>query len=91
MIYLIHFDTPYYHARHYIGFTNNITKRVEKHKRGTGSKLLRALREVNIPFHVVKTWEGDRKQERKLKNNKNALRICPVCNPTYRGKYYDNI
>ena len=37
-IYLIHFDTPYRHARHYMGFTTNLPQRIKRHKAGRGSR-----------------------------------------------------
>ena len=83
MIYLIHFDQPLSHAQHYIGFTDdNLEQRIATHKAGNGSKLLRAVNKAGIEWSVVRTWEGDRKQERKLKNRKKARLLCPVCSQT---------
>ena len=52
----------------YIGMTNNLEKRIEKHKLGTGSKFVRSWR----PFELLKTIpcknEGEaRRLERDLK------------------------
>lgn len=80
MVYLIHFDRPYKHARHYIGFTDNLIKREHAHQcTADGAKLLQVVRSAGIPFEVVRTWDGDRNFERKLKNQKNASRLCPIC------------
>ena len=83
MVYLIHFDRPLKHARHYIGYTENLEQRFHEHAYGDkGAKLLHAVREAGIGFRVVNVWPaGDRHFERELKNNKNANRLCPVCNP----------
>lgn len=86
MVYLIHFDQKLHHAQHYIGFVDHpahsLESRLEYHKKGLGSKLLRAVGQKGIEFKVVRTWEeGDRNFERKLKNQKNASKLCPVCNP----------
>lgn len=86
MVYLIHFDQKLHHAQHYIGFvdepTHTLENRIECHKKGKGSKLLKALVEKKIGFSVVRTWEdGDRNFERKLKNRKKASLLCPICNP----------
>lgn len=86
MVYLIHFDKKYYHAQHYIGFVDEpihkLEKRIEYHKKGRGSKLLKVLVEKGIEFSVVRTWpDGDRNFERSLKNKKKASRFCPICNP----------
>jgi predicted GIY-YIG superfamily endonuclease len=82
MVYLIHFESKYHHAQHYIGFAeSDVDARLERHRAGSGSKLLRAVAEADIPFDVVKVWEdGDRTFERKLKNQKKSHRHCPVCN-----------
>lgn len=90
MVYLIHFDKPYKHALHYIGFTKlGLEKRIEKHGTSQGAKLLLVLKQNAIGFKVVRTWsEGTRTFERKLKNRKNAKKICPICSPeraTQRG------
>jgi hypothetical protein len=82
MIYLIHFDNPFHHARHYIGFCEdgNIDSRLARHKAGNGSRLIRALNKAGIDYSIVRIWpDGDRNMERKLKNQKNSKRFCPVC------------
>lgn len=81
MIYLIHFDKPLKHASHYIGFVErNLKKRIERHRAGSGAKILRAANEAKISWDVVRTWpDGTRDDERKLKNSKNSKRLCPVC------------
>ena len=81
MVYLIHFDRPYKHAQHYIGFTDNLEQREHDHHfTCDGARLLQVVREAGIAFKVVRTWpDGDRNYERKLKNRKNASQLCPVC------------
>lgn len=80
MVYLIHFDKPYGHARHYIGYTEDLEKRVHEHEcTNNGARLLQVVKAAGIKFNVVRTWEGDRKLERKLKNRKNSKCLCPVC------------
>lgn len=85
MVYLIHFDEPYKHAQHYIGFTEHFDERMDCHKSGTGSRLLEVVNKAGIGWKVVRTWEGDRKLERKLKNQKKASRLCPVCKAKSKG------
>ncbi len=40
-VYLLHFDPPYHHARHYLGFTDRVSLRVrvEEHLNGKGAAL----------------------------------------------------
>ncbi|MBE7170531.1 MAG: endonuclease [Williamsia sp.] len=81
MVYLIHFKTKLHHAEHYLGFVErNLSRRIKKHKAGTGAKLLAALNRAGIAWDVVRVWpDGDRHFERKLKNRKKSRCLCPVC------------
>lgn len=81
MVYLIHFDKPYKHARHYIGYTEDLEQRMHEHELGTkGARLLQVVRDAGINFKVVRTWpEGDRILERHLKKMKKSSAYCPVC------------
>ena len=83
MVYLLHFDEPYRHARHYVGFAETpatFGRRVAHHRNGTGARLLAVVSAAGIGFTIARTWpDADRTQERKLKNRKNAPRLCPVC------------
>lgn len=82
MIYLIHFDVPYKRVSHYIGFTSKKTvkQRMNYHRKGLGSRLMKAVTEAGINWQVVRTWPGGtRTEERQMKNQKNHKRLCPVC------------
>jgi len=80
MVYLLHFDRPYRHARHYLGYTEDLDDRIACHKSGNGSRLVEVISQVGIGFVLARTWEGGRKLERKLKNQKNSpARLCPIC------------
>lgn len=80
MVYLIHFSKPFHHARHYLGYTEDLKKRLHHHKKGTGSRLLRAVGEAGINFRVVRTWpDADGHFEQKLKKGKNSSKLCPIC------------
>jgi predicted GIY-YIG superfamily endonuclease len=75
--YLIHFDQPYKHARHYTGKTKDLPARLKKHREGSGARLLAVLNEQGIGWEVARTWEGD--CEKALKARHDAARYCPVC------------
>ena len=50
VIYLLHFETPYRHARHYTGWTaGDLDARLKQHERGTGALL---------PLSLVSTTTG---------------------------------
>jgi predicted GIY-YIG superfamily endonuclease len=80
-VYLIHFLKPYKHARHYLGYSTNLDKRITDHLCGTGARLLEVVTDAGIEWRLVRTWPGDRELERQLKNRKDAPRLCPICNP----------
>ncbi len=80
MVYLIHFNKPYKHAQHYIGFTDNMERRLHEHElTSRGAKLLQVASAAGIKFTIARTWDGDRKLERKLKNRKKSSSLCPIC------------
>lgn len=84
VIYLVHLDQPFHHAKHYLGFVESdlgerLDERMERHRRGTGSKLLRAVAKAGIGWRVVRTWRGTRADERRMKNAKMTPRYCPIC------------
>ena len=83
MVYLLHFSRPICPSRptrHYIGWTNDLDERIREHRRGKGSRLCQVARERGITFTLAEVWNGDRRFERRLKNYKNAPRLCPYCN-----------
>lgn len=83
-VYLIHFDRPYKHARHYLGFVEEaegLEARMHRHEHGNGSRLMAVITEAGIPWQLVRVWpNGDRNFERHLKNQKNSKHLCPICN-----------
>src|SRR5215510_1113752 len=79
VIYLIHFDQPYKRARHYMGFTDDLEERLSRHRAGNGARLMEVVTAAGITWRVARTWQGDRKLERRLKSRKEAPRLCPVC------------
>jgi hypothetical protein len=62
-VYLIHFDRPIGdpgnprgQARHYIGYADDLERRLAQHRSGNGSALMAAVARVGIPWQVVRTW-----------------------------------
>lgn len=80
-VYLLHFTTNYKHARHYLGYANHLDARVEHHRNGSGARLTQVIKLAGISFVVARVWPGeDRAFERRLKNQHNGPRLCPICN-----------
>jgi len=79
-VYLLHFDRPYRHARHYLGWTpGSVPARLRMHERGQGARLLAVVREAGITWQLARTWPGGRVRERQLKRQGGASRCCPLC------------
>lgn len=81
MIYILHFDEPYYHARHYVGFCEegNLDQRLSQHRGGQGSPLMLAVESAGIRWSVALTAPGGRDFERTIKRAKKTSRYCPLC------------
>jgi predicted GIY-YIG superfamily endonuclease len=78
-VYLLHFDRPYQHAKHYIGWTRDLEARLADHRAGSGSRLLAVLKAAGIGFQLARTWQGTRRRERQIKLQGGASRCCPMC------------
>lgn len=83
-VYLIHFDTPYKHAEHYLGSCISLDYRLAQHRAGTGARLMEVIAEAGISWEVSRIWRCDspelaRLLEAKLKRRCNDKRLCPLC------------
>jgi len=91
-IYLIHFDRPYKHAGHYLGYASDLEKRLERHRKGRGARLLKVIQDVGIDWKVVRTWSpAGPSVEAELKRYHNNKRLCPVCYPQWAKDRANNI
>lgn len=80
VVYLLHFEKKYKHAQHYIGYTDDLDKRIKKHRKGDGARLVEVFAENGIDFVIARVWQDkDRNFERRLKNQKSARKLCPLC------------
>jgi len=77
-VYLIHFDTPCRHARHYTGWALDLEQRLRQHRAGHGARLLEVIA-AGIDWTLARTWPGSRQRERQLKRQGGASRRCPIC------------
>jgi hypothetical protein len=66
-------------AGHYTGQTVDLERRLAQHRDGKGARMLAAANERGIAYSVVRTWPGGRDTERRIKAQRNAPRLCPVC------------
>ena len=80
-VYLIHFEFPYKHARHYLGYSAKLSQRAIRHSKNNGARLIQVINAAGISWSVVRTWPGNRGKERRLKKRHDSPILCPVCNP----------
>jgi len=78
--YLIHFETAYLHAQHYLGYSCDLRARITAHEHGNGARLIAVIARHDIRWQVCRIWPtGGRALERKLKARHSGVRLCPVC------------
>lgn len=82
VVYLLHFEQPYKHARHYVGTSraDRLAERLHEHRTGAGARLVAVAQAAGIDFRLVRVWAGARARERQIKQN-GATRRCPACRP----------
>ena len=78
-VYLLHFDRPYRHARHYCGWTSDLAGRLAEHRSGHGARLMAVINQAGIGFSLARTWAGTRLRERQIKCQGGLSRCCPDC------------
>ena len=83
-VYLLHFDEPYKHARHYVGWATNVKRRLAEHEAGRGARLLAVVRDAGIGWQLARLWPGSRARERQIKRQGGHARQCPLCGVTPR-------
>jgi hypothetical protein len=91
LVYLLHFDQPYIYVRqgievrvrHYIGWSRSpamLRRRLAFHQVGQGARLLRAVAQAGITWHVVAIFrKADRHFERWLHSRRDTCHWCPIC------------
>lgn len=87
IIYILHFDEPLHHARHYIGVSSEqrLEARLKAHANGHGANLTKVLHTLGIGWRVgglIKTEGHPRLDEAHLKQIKHTSRYCELCTKT---------
>lgn len=80
-VYLLHFsDKVGGRALHYVGYSDDVERRISEHRGGYGARLMAVVKDNGMTFEVARVWEGaDRKFERHIKKMKNHSKYCPIC------------
>lgn len=55
-VYLLHFSQRYKHAGRYLGYTDDLASRLERHRSGNGSRLVQVITEAGLSFELVRVW-----------------------------------
>ncbi len=85
VFYLLHFDNPFKHARHYLGSAVQLERRLADHRNGTGARLMFWVARAGISRQLARTWRGGRQPERQLKAQGGGhSRHCPDLPPPGR-------
>ena len=89
MVYLLHFDRPLGHAKHYTGSTTrSVEERVAEHVAGRGANLTAKAIAAGITLTLARTWPGGRETEARMKYRNTVARTgvkrgmsryCPTC------------
>ena len=82
---LIHFKTAYKHARHYLGYAQDLDARLQRHRNGNGARLMEVITNAGISWELSRLWpcedeQGARLLEHKLKHaHGHGPALCPIC------------
>ena len=82
-VYVVRLRRPLCHARHYVGWTVDLPRRVRQHLTGRGSHLLNAANAYGIRWDVVQaircaSCREARALEQHIKRGAKVTRWCPV-------------
>lgn len=83
-VYIIHLHSPLGHARHYVGFSKKVEKRLYYHRTNQGSHFLRVANERGIEYTLAVRFAGTKHDERRLKNISHIKAYCPFCSESPR-------
>lgn len=89
VVYLLHFDRPYQHAKHSLGSCQDLERRLTQHGKGRGARLLEVVQAVGIGWQLARTWCGGKHRERQRKKQGGASRLCPLCKEARRAAHHE--
>src|SRR5690606_23423156 len=58
---------------------NCLTRRLGHHGTKEGARFMHVAAERGVTWRLARLWRGDKGLERRLKNRKDARRLCPFC------------
>lgn len=82
MVYLLHFDRPYRHARHYVGATELTETELAfalEHDVPIQQPLLLAARKDGVHFTIARVWGGGLDDAVRLREVRKHKSYCTTC------------
>lgn len=92
MVYIIHFEKPFKHAKHYVGYCDDqrFEERIAEHRQARyQDSFMGKVNAAGIGWHVARTIPGaDENLERRIKEVwKRTSALCPCCTDKPRKIY----
>jgi hypothetical protein len=86
-LYLLHFDRPFRHAKHYLGYAVDVPAvhaRVDMHYAATVGdgkhhRLMQHVRAAGISFTLARVWPDATRADERRKKQRGHSRACPIC------------
>jgi predicted GIY-YIG superfamily endonuclease len=78
-VYLLHFARPLPSRRHYVGWTENLPRRIRQHATGTGAAETRRFAQACIPFAIARLWSNGTTELEQQITREGAALHCPIC------------
>lgn len=89
-VYVLHADepigdpnNPLGQARHYVGATDNLLRRLQEHATGRGAKITAAFRDAGVEWRVAAVFTMNHRchylAERRVKKHHHTARFCCFC------------
>lgn len=82
MVFLLHFDQPFHHVRHFLTAADSIEAEpghVAPLELIQASTTLEAAMKCGITARVARTWPGTQFTASRLRSLKNSSKLCPLC------------
>lgn len=90
VVYLLHIDPPYRHARHVLGWTRDLPLAIGEHWSGrTRSGIVRAALDAGSKVVVARKWRGGAEEAARLRGTRSLGRYCPRCRRARRLQRQD--
>jgi predicted GIY-YIG superfamily endonuclease len=79
-VYLLHLDRQWCGGNHYVGYAQDLARRVRKHWAGDGADYTRFGVRRGIAIHLVRVWPNAGKDvELRIKREGGGIAYCPWC------------